>query len=559
MRPTMAAAGGGANGAVARAPRLVAALCAFTMALAALAPAASAGAPTATSPSGSVIVRTIGPQAQAAVEAAVEGLGGEVGRRIGIIDAFVARVPSASQAALRALPGVLSVTPNEALRPQHVVNGFDAGTDAGSLYRVDNLIKARDLHKDKITAKGVDVALIDTGVVAVEGLSTPGKIVYGPDLSFESQSNDLRYLDTNGHGTHMAGIIAGKDASVVASNDYTDHDKFVGIAPDARVVSVKVANASGVTDVSQVLAAIDWVVQHRSDDGMNIRVLNLSYGTDGDQDYVLDPLTYAAEVAWRKGIVVVVAAGNSGYGSSRLNNPAYDPFVIAVGADDPKGTSDPRDDVVPVWSSRGNSVRHPDLVAPGRSVVSLRDPGSNVDLAHPEGLVNARFFRGSGTSQAAAAVSGAAALLLQARPGLTPDQVKGLLTSTAAPLPNADAVAQGAGLINVKEAAKAAAPLVPQTFVPATGVGSLEAARGSAHMTDLDGNVLQGESDIFGAPWDANTWSGSTWSGGQWNGNTWSGNTWSGNTWSGNTWSGNTWSGNTWSGSTWSGALWGDQ
>ena len=108
------------------------------------------------------------------------------------------------------------------------------------------------------------------------------------------------------------------------------------------------------TDISQVITAIDWVVQHRDDDGLNIRVLNLSFGTDGAQDYLLDPLTYAVDVAWRKGIVVVVAAGNRGPEATRLNNPAYDPRVLAVGAD---------------------------LVAPGRSIVGLRNPGS-LSLIH---------------------------------------------------------------------------------------------------------------------------------------------------------------------------------
>src|SRR5207249_6242881 len=138
-------------------------------------------------------------------------------------------------------------------------------------------------------------------------------------------------------------------------------------------------------DVSQVIAAIDWVVQHRTDNGMNIRVLNLSFGTDGTQDYRVDPLAYAAEVAWRKGITVVVAAGNSGYGTAQLNNPAYDPYVIAVGADDTKGTQSTSDDIIPDWSSRGDGTRNPDIVAPGKSIVSLRDTGSQIDLNHPEG------------------------------------------------------------------------------------------------------------------------------------------------------------------------------
>jgi serine protease AprX len=115
-----------------------------------------------------------------------------------------------------------------------------------------------------------------------------GKIINGPDLSFESQSDELRYLDTYGHGTHLAGIIAGNDGT---------EDGFRGVAPGARVVNVKVANYEGAVDVSQVIAAIDWVVQHRNDNGMNIRVINLAYGTDSTQSPMLDPLSFAVEQA----------------------------------------------------------------------------------------------------------------------------------------------------------------------------------------------------------------------------------------------------------------------
>ena len=114
----------------------------------------------------------------------------------------------------------------------------------------------------------------------------------------------------------MAGLDSG-----VAPGPYDSHANFVGIAPGARVINVKVANALGATDVSQVIAAIDWVVQHRNDNGMNIRVMNLSFGTDGVQDYTLEPLAFAAEVAWHKGIIVVVAAGNRGYGTKKLTTP----------------------------------------------------------------------------------------------------------------------------------------------------------------------------------------------------------------------------------------------
>jgi Subtilase family len=512
----------------------------------------------------SVIVREVDAGGNDA-ERAVRSLGGTVTLQLGIINGFAARVPSPSVARLAHAAGVESVTPDGHVSLMAQVDGYDPNwaTPVGSWKRDVEVIRAKDVWKAGYLGAGVDVALIDSGVAPVQGIAD--HLVYGPDLSFESQADNLRNLDTFGHGTHMAGIIAGRDSTIDRGHEDEDLDKaFVGVAPKARVVSVKVASSSGATDVSQVIAAIDWIVQHRNSGDLNIRVLNLSFGTDGTQSYLLDPLTFAAEVAWRSGIVVVVSAGNSNFGSNRLNNPAFDPYVIAVGADDTAGTNDVKDDTIPAWSARGDAVRGPDVVAPGKGVVSLRSSGSRIDVDHSAGRVgNARFFKGSGTSQAAAMVSGAAAVLLSQRPDLTPDQVKYLLKSTAVRLPNADAQAQGAGLINVKAAKEAPTPsllLAKQLFPLATGVGSLELSRGSVHVEDA-GVALSGEHDIFGATFDSATWaalslSGNTWSGGIWNGNTWSGNTWSGNTWSGNTWSGNTWSGNTWSGNTWSGNTW---
>src|SRR4029453_13636364 len=124
-----------------------------------------------------------------------------------------------------------------------------------------------------------------------------------------------------------------------------------------------------------------------------------------------------------------------GFGTPQLNNPAYDPYVIAVGGDDTRGTDDPKDDVIPSWQSRGNTLRHPDLVAPGKSIVSLRDPGSFVDGANPAAGVGAtRSLQGSGSSPGAAIVSGAVAKILEQHPVLAPDQLKALLTQTAGPL-----------------------------------------------------------------------------------------------------------------------------
>jgi serine protease AprX len=534
--------------------------------------ALSAAPPRDTAPIVTVIVRGTAGFVRSADEA-VEALGGELQQRLVTMDAFVARVPVDRLGQLELTPGVLSVTPDANVHLMGTVDGVDPSKYAGSWLRVAKNTKLIEMWQKGWTGKGVDVALIDSGVAPVEGLAV--NVINGPDLSFESQASNLTDIDTYGHGTHLAGLIAGRDSSIAPGREDEDVDKaFVGAAPGARIVSLKVASSDGATDVSQVMAAIDWVVEHRNTDGLNIRVLNLSFGTDSTQDYRLDPLAYAAEVAWLHGIVVVVSAGNSGFGSSQLNDPAYDPYVIAVGADDTKGTDDPKDDTIPSWQTRGNGVRHPDLVAPGKSIVSLRDPGSFVDDANPSArLGGSRFFKGSGSSQAAAIVSGAVATLLQQRPSMTADQVKALLIDTAAPLPSADPITQGAGLINLHNAREAKVPLIAdatQTWPRATGLGSLQQARGTVIATDGD-VPLTGEQTIFGDAWDPATWAsaswdGTTWSGGSWNGRSWSGDcwcasgwagrTWSGRTWSGNAWSGRTWSGRTWSGRTWSGVGW---
>ena len=415
--------------------------------------------------------------------------------------------------------------------------------DAATAVRADAMWRAG------YTGRGIGVALIDTGVVPVRGLSS-GNVVLGPDLSFESQSDDYRYVDTFGHGTHMAGIIAGRDS--------TTGSGFRGIAPDATLVSVKVGVFDGAVDVSQVIAAVDWVVAHRAEH--NIRVLNLSYGTDGAQPYGSDPLAHAVENAWRHGIVVVVSGGNRGAEQARVDNPASDPYVIAVGADDLLGTTAADNDVVPAFSTRGSSARRVDVVAPGQSVASLRNPGSYVDVTYPDAAVDSRFFKGSGTSQAAAVVSGSVALLLQSRPGLTPDQVKRLLKVTAVDLPKTDLAGQGSGLLNVYAAARTATPSHVQTWPRSTGLGSLEGARGSAHVAD-DGVELVGERDIFGMPWTPNTWApasaaGTAWSGGSWNDSEWTGACWCAATWSGSAWNGRAWNGSSWSGRAWNGRAW---
>jgi serine protease AprX len=448
--------------------------------------------------------------------------------------------------------------------------GYDPSTDPYSMANVDSQIGAPNWWSAGYTGAGIDVAVIDTGVTPVPALSASGKIVYGPDLSFDSPSSALRNLDSYGHGTFMAGLIAGNDPTLTSPYSNAPASAYRGVAPDARIVSIKVGATDGEADVSQVIAAIDWVVQHAQDPGVNIRIINLAYGTNSSQPYLTDPLAYAAEQAWKHGIVVVAAAGNTGFqrghGAPGLADPAYDPYIIGVGGDDiaaGTGKNSSQMGSYSASSNGGSATKNPDFVAPGSHLQGLRVPGSFIDQSNPSGILDGQYMRGSGTSEATAVTSGAVALILQRYPSLTPDGVKAFFERDAHPLNGVGPQAQGAGELDLA-AMLSDAPLGyavnVQSFANADGTGSVEAARGSDHVS-LQGVPLTGEIDIFGHGFDSSAIaqaeaSGSSWSGGTWNGSTWSGSSWSGSSWSGSSWSASTWSGSSWSGSSWSGSSW---
>ena len=404
------------------------------------------------------------------------------------------------------------------------------------------------------TGQGIDVALIDSGVTPVAGLDAPGKVLYGPDLSNEGAFPNLQNLDTFGHGTHLAGIIAGDDGSVVG-----------GIAKGSRIVSVKVAGATGETDIAQIIAGIDWVIEHKDDPGINIRVLNLSFGFTANTDGGI-ALSAAVERAWHAGIIVVAAAGNRG-NDHELDSPAISPYVIAVGAIEMYDVLGLQDSMT-LWSSGGGPNRTPDVVAAGRSIVSYRVQGSMLDQLHPEAVVGNKYFRGSGTSQSAAVVSGWIAALLSRRPTLTPDQVKFLLTDRAVDVAVGSTI-DGNGKINPRAVASdprrdarqlsecEAGKLknCPVRFAPVQSYPPAIPAGGVNGMMPPSGASWSGGS-WQGASWSGGTWSGASWSGASWSGASWSSGTWSGASWSSASWSGASWSGASWSGASWSGASW---
>jgi serine protease AprX len=432
---------------------------------------------------------------------------------------------------------------------------FDWSTSSAtpiSTTQVARVIGATSMAAAGLDGGGVGVALIDTGVVPIPGLPA-AQVVNGPDLSVESQAPSLRYLDGFGHGTHLAGIIVGSDPAA----------GFTGLAPGVKLTSIKVGTSQGAADVSQVIAALDWVVAHRNDDPANpIRVVNLAYGTNSTQNPGSDPLSFAVENAWRAGIVVVVAGGNAGSRPNRLDDPAANPYVLAVGSAAGRGTTMRDDDYISTFDSVSTG-RDIDLVAPGESIISLRDPGSNIDTTYPKARVGTAFFKGSGSSQASAVVSGAVALLLQKRPDLRPDQVKALLKATATPVTTDIGDWTGVGELNLASALTKPVPLTLQSWPAATGLGSLDQGRGTNKLV-FNGVALTGEFDLFGAfssaKWAAASTTGTAWAGGQWMGHAMAGDGWTGTSWASRTWPSTVWPagfwGAVWNDSSWSGHYW---
>jgi len=352
-----------------------------------------------------------------------------------------------------------------------IVNGLVASLDGNAIQKLSNqsnvlyispdrplslladtpgpAVNAQAAWSSNYTGSGVSVALIDSGVNSHPDLSTPGllfstsRVVYGQSfLSTRSAA------DQYGHGTHIAGLIAGNGSS---STGYQYSKTFKGIAPGAKIVNLRVLDANGAGTDSTVIAAIQEAIALKSK--YNVRVINLSLGRPIYESYKYDPLCQAVEQAWKAGIVVVVAAGNDGRylptgGYGTITSPGNDPYAITVGAMKTMDTATRSDDQIASYSSKGptyiDRIAKPDVVAPGNLLVSTELPGVTLEASEPDNLVpfnfyvyggssspSSSYFTLSGTSMATGVVSGMVADLLQAHPTLTPDEVKARLMKTA--------------------------------------------------------------------------------------------------------------------------------
>lgn len=284
---------------------------------------------------------------------------------------------------------------------------------------------ATQLHQLGFCGKGIVVAIIDTGIFPHPDLTQPtGRIQAWHDLV----SGQLQPYDDNGHGTHVAGIVA--------SSGQLSLGKYAGMAPQAELIGVKVMDRDGGGELSTVIAGIEWCLNHQS--RYKIRIINLSLGAEAQESYLNDPLSRATYLAWKKGVVVCAAAGNEGPQSGTINTPGINPITITVGNSNDQATIPSDDDRLNDSSSRGPTIDNlvkPDLLAPGTQITSLWPDGGYRTL--------------TGTSMATPMVSGAAALLLEAFPHYTPSQVKQRLLDNAKDLGLASNL-QGAGLLNLE-------------------------------------------------------------------------------------------------------------
>ncbi|MEV4702941.1 S8 family serine peptidase [Actinoplanes sp. NPDC049316] len=498
-----------------------------------------------------VVVTGAGSEAAAG---AVEAAGGRV----------VARLPLARGVAAL-LPQGAALGPGWTVAPQRELTVAGATSDgAGSATTVRQML-GMPARGDE--GRGVTVAVVDTGIADVADLT--GRVAARVDLTGTGGG------DGYGHGTFMAGLIAGSGAASGGA--------YRGVAPGADLVDVKVADADGRTDLVTVLRGLQWVSDHRKD----VQVLNLSLSSDSPLPYQVDPLNQALESLWRQGVTVVVPSGNEGPGTGSVTAPGNDPVLLTTGGLDAAGTAGRGDDVVGVWSGRGPTSQgdaKPDLVAAGGHVVSLRSPGSAVDRGNPSARVDDAYFRGSGTSMAAAVTSGAVAATLAVQPKLGPDAVKNLLIETAYPSAGLTAAAGGgAGGLDVP-GALAAAPAwrtskAQSRYEQDTETVRRDAKRWSAFTRAIvagDGQSAErawaqltpasrdwaarawAQLDPTARAWAARAWAARAWAGADdgWAARAWAARAWAARAWASTDWAARAWAGEDWTARAWAGEDW---
>jgi serine protease AprX len=503
---------------------------------------------------------------------------------LSLIDAAAGFANAAGIGALSLVPTVAFIHHDATVGPRRSAEPPAAAPPDQVSGIYPRVVNAHRVWRRGITGNGVTVAVLDSGVAADADLVQPANRI----LASVNFADERHASDPGGHGTHIAGIVAG--------NGSRSGGEFVGIAPQANIVDVRVLGSTGSGRISSVVRGIEWVLAHRTI--YNIRVINLSFGARAHLSYRADPLSAAVEIAWRRGLVVVAASGNGGPERDTVVTPGNDPYVITVGATDDRGNLGRGNDLLAWFSAWGSadSNAKPDLVAPGRRLVSLRVAGSTLDTLFPDRVVVARngstYFRLTGTSMATGVVSGVAALLLQRRPSLTPDQVKALLVRTTQPygwnsgqvLP--DPIADGSGLLDAYAAMIAArdtgpnddafmpgelslgalllpGALLPDTFQPVVGLAcannALRPADGFARalFPVLFGSPLQWNDPLLGGIfWPLLTWDTLVWDSVAWDNFAWDSVAWDSVAWDSVAWDSVAWDSVAWDSVAWDSVAW---
>ncbi len=463
--------------------------------------------------------------ADLSVEALITKLGGTVTSNFEFIHAFAAELEASKLGQLATHPNVRSVS----LDAPVVKSGWDGGVCKDKpCYDTTYLTNAyvRAVRADQVwngpgylQGQNIGVAVVDSGTADHEDFKQyPGG---NGDLRIRKTALFVTGSDQNkdwyGHGTHVAGIIGG--------NGSKGDGTYIGIAPRVNLISVDVANDQGASNTSNVISALQWVLNNKQQ--YNIRVVNISFNSSVAESYHTSPLSAAVEILWFNGIVVVVSAGNNGSGASNgiPYPPANDPFVITVGATDDRGTAGIADDTIPAFSASGVTEAgfvKPELVAPGTNIIStLAKADSNLATTHPGHKLpdpNKKdyYFRMSGTSMAAPVVSGAVALLLQDEPGLTPDQVKFRLMATANKTWGGyNATRAGAGYLDIYAAINGTTTASANTGVTASQklwTGSQPVTWGNVNWNSVNWNSVN---------WNSVNWNSVNWNSVNWNSDYW--------------------------------------
>jgi serine protease AprX len=516
--------------------------------VAALADSPMAGVPEASASTGeTVIVTATGLLAPAA---AVLGVGGTLLTQFHLIDGVEAVIPAVAEPVLAALPGI-TVTPDVSVSVQDTPESTGPHTPSDVFLEQTGSTR---LAAAGDTGRGATVAVLDTGIDNLPDFS--GRLIGGVDLT----GGRNPFQDSYGHGTFVAGLIAGNGASSAG--------QYSGEAPGANLVSIKVAGASGTTDLANLILGLQWAVDYKISYG--IKVLNMSLGFQAAMSTVINPLDQAAQAVWDAGIAVVVAAGNSGPFNGTILSPGDDPLVITVGALDDMATSSLTDDEMCDFSSAGptsaDGFVKPDLVTSGRSVVSLAAPGSTIYDEHPSARVGSANFVGSGTSFSSAITAGAAALVLAGNPGLTPNQIKARLLGTTSPGPVGNPFVDGHGALNAYAAATAgamnlslSAPLLPTLPGISVQLSPTSPANTWNPLLWSGTSWAPGPSDDWawqGLAWNGGDWNGWAWTGRAWNAGDWAGAAWNSANWTGRAWNGSGWAGSAFTGRAWNGSAW---